>query len=608
MEMERHIHPLHTVEILEARIAPAGVTILNAHTAIYDDFDGDHVKITVSSGTLTLANFTSVGSGAGIQLQTLDLHTGGFDGANITFSVVRAASGDGLANIGYINSTGHDLGAVVVKGDLGRIDVGANDDHPGIKFLSARSMGRLGTDTQAPGGTLESNINGDLDALSIKTDLVGARINCLTGNIGPVNIGGSMIGGTAVGSGSIFTDGSIGPIRIGHDIRGGTGAASGFISTIANIASVAVGGSFIGGDGAGSGGINAFLGHIGNVTIRHDVIGNVGEDSGVITGGGIGNLFVGGSIVGGSSPHAGGVHSGLAIGNIQIGHDLQGGSALDTGNIIGHSPIGNIVIGGSVVGGPNSSTGEIMTSGNIGMIKIGHDLVGGSVSGTASSDGTGFIQSSAGRIAGITIGGSIVSGIDGGAGSLTSNASIRAGNDIGSLTVKGSIIGHPDTGTGASPVVISARGQEFPQPGIDLAIGKIAIAGNIENAQILAGYDITLAPKNADAQIGAVKTGADWVASDLVAGATNSVFPNFGSGDFRIGGAGTTDNSSIISKIASITIGGLVVGTPNSVSATDHFGFVAQQIGSFKATGFTVPLRSDNFGVGGTADVSIHEI
>jgi hypothetical protein len=248
----------------------------------------------------------------------------------------------------------------------------------------------------------------------------------------------------------------------------------------------------------------------------------------------------------------------------------------------------------------------------MGAIHIGHDLVGGSVSGAESSDATGFIQSSGGRIAGITIGGSIVAGFDHSTGSLTSNASVRAGNDIGSLTVKGSVIGHPDTGNGASPVIISARGQEFPQPGIDLAIGKITIGGNIENAQILAGYDATLTPKNADAQIGAVKAGADWVASDLIAGATNPAFPNFGLGDFGIDGAGTTDNATIISRIASITIGGLVFGTPTSVSATDHFGFVAQQIGSFKVAGSAIPLRSgphdDNFPVGGAADVSLHEI
>ena len=373
-----------------------------------------------------------------------------------------------------------------------------------------------------------------------------------------------------------------------------------------------MGGSFIGGDGDGSGLIDAFLGTLGNVTIRHDLVGNVGNDSGVIEGARIGNITIGGSIIGGSSPHAGGVNSGLSIGNVRIGHDLQGGSAEFTGSIIGHGPLGNIVIGGSVIGGSNSSTGEIVTSGNIGTINIGHDLIGGSVGGSASSDATGFIQSSGGRIAGITIGGSIISGLDHGTGSLTSNASIRAGNDIGFLTVKGSIIGHPDVGNGASPVIISARGQEFPQPGIDLAIGKITIGGNVENAQILAGYDPTLNPKNADAQIGAVQVGGDWVASDLVAGATNPAFPNFGLNDFGIGGPGTTDNSTIISRIASITVGGLIFGTPNSVSTTDHFGFVAQQIGAFKAGGFVIHLRSgpndDNFGIGGTPDVSIHEI
>ena len=35
-----------------------------------------------------------------------------------------------------------------------------------------------------------------------------------------------------------------------------------------------------------------------------------------------------------------------------------------------------------------------------------------------------------------------------------------------------------------------------------------------------------------------------------------------------------------------------VVGTPSTENSTDHFGFVAQQIGSFKAAGFTAQLTS----------------
>jgi hypothetical protein len=64
---------------------------------------------------------------------------------------------------------------------------------------------------------------------------------------------------------------------------------------------------------------------------------------------------------------------------------------------------------------------------------------------------------------------------------------------------------------------------------------------------------------------------------------------NFGNADDASIGAG---NSALIARIASIVIGGHLVGSPDSVSNTDHFGFVAQQIGSFKAGGFSAVLHS----------------
>jgi hypothetical protein len=44
-----------------------------------------------------------------------------------------------------------------------------------------------------------------------------------------------------------------------------------------------------------------------------------------------------------------------------------------------------------------------------------------------------------------------------------------------------------------------------------------------------------------------------------------------------------------VQRIVSVSVGGVVVGT---ASATDHFGFVAQQVGSFHALGFTARLTA----------------
>ena len=298
---------------------------------------------------------------------------------------------------------------------------------------------------------------------------------------------------------------------------------------------------------------------------------------------------------------------------MKIGHDVQGGSAQFTGAIESTTgKIAGVTIGGLLNGGTNQDTGSIVSDGNLGPIKIGRDLTGGSVTGSGTLDASGYIGSTAGRIVSVAIGGSIISGIDNSTmnqagGDLTRNASIRAADDIGSLTVTGSIAGNRGT-NGDSLVFISARGQLVKGTTTDLAIGKVSVGGLVEFVQILAGYKTDLTAFNGDAQIGAVTVGGDWIASDLVAGAKNSGSPKFGDmNDAPIGGGSAT----ITAKIASITIGGQVVGTP-SPATTDHFGFVAQQIGSFHAGLFAAVLTAGTDPAIQlslpTADVSIHEV
>jgi hypothetical protein len=64
-------------------------------------------------------------------------------------------------------------------------------------------------------------------------------------------------------------------------------------------------------------------------------------------------------------------------------------------------------------------------------------------------------------------------------------------------------------------------------------------------------------------------------------------------GDAKISGGGTIDSPVIVSMIASITIGKNVFGTPETaITKDDHFGFEAQQIGSFHCLGFTAALSA----------------
>jgi len=550
------------VEPLESRLHPT-VSIVNATTATFTDIDGDVVTIRVSAGTLNSNLFTTTAKGLGDQLQSINLSGGGFGGVNLSVTAKKAATGDGLVNVGYIHSFGQDLGKVIVQGDLGRIDAGnSNPAAPAVASLSVRTMGRFGVDTQAFGGSLTSNLKGDLGRLFVKGDVVGAEIVVDAGPdawIRNATIGGSLIGADQEFSGSIRCAGNIGVLRVAHHVQGGSGKNSGQILCDGKLMTASVGGSLIGGAGYYSGMIECKNG-MGVIRIGHDVLGSVGFSSGRITSG---------------------------------------------------DNIGTLRIGGSVVGGTDSGSGVFWSDGDIGTLYIGGDLKGGSIAGSDDYlDMTGSV-SAAGRIGRVVIGGSIISGTDTSPlGALNRNATIRAGTNIGSLTVKGGLIGNKNP-NGDSPIIISALGEATPGELTNVAIGKVMIGGRVENARILAGYDVNLDPDNADAQIGSIVVGGDWIASSAVAGIDSGSDNRFGNAnDEKIGGGGITDTAETISKILGIVIRGQIYGTPVAYGG-DHFGFVAERIGLLLLGGKIVPLTADVDVVElclATGDITIREI
>ncbi len=561
------------IEPLESRIAPAsGFFTVSAdeRSAFYTDVDGDRVTVKTSVGNFQdpipggslEVEAGPLGNGSGY-LRILDLSGPSFNRANITFSVVKVPGGDGLANVGAILGGTNDFGSIVVKGDLGQIDAGSNTaGTPAIKSLTVRSMGRFGIDTQMtdtgyrpPGPDyFVSTISGGLGALKVSGDVKDAWINVVSGSdgIGSVIIGGSLIGGSAS------------PIVIP-----GLDQKSGVISSTGDIRMVKIGGDVRGGDARGG-----FSYASGAIMAEGNLL----------------SVTIGGSLIGGSGPASGFIFSAKDMGAVKIGRNVVGGTDIGSGLIQSLGKLASVTIGGSLIGGSNSYTGEISSVGDLGVVKIGHDLIGGSISGSASLSRSGIIESSAGRIGSVTLGGSIISGSDTSSGALSYNGTIRAADDLGSLTVKGSLIGNVADGAAGnfSPVIISARGQETPKPGIDLAIGKITISDGVDFANILAGYQTDLTAINGDAQIGMVKVGGDWAASNLVAGAMNAASGNkiFGDGNEASIGAGRAD---ITAKIASIVIDGAVSGRPGGAT----FGFVAEQIVSFKFNGTAVALAAD---------------
>ena len=221
------------------RISPDG------KTASYIDVDGDRVILTTSRGAFVAGDFTTklTGQVGGLQLQTLDLSGpahAAFAGANFTMTATRSAlGGDGFVNVGYLNATGTVLGAVRIEGDLGQIDAAA------VTGLAVQSLGRLGTSTQAAGGSVQSDFAGQLGGLLVKSDVVGAFL--AAGDLGAITIGGALRGGAAANSGALFATGDIGVVRIGQGIIGGAGAQAGSVEAGGSIAKITLGNSLVGG-------------------------------------------------------------------------------------------------------------------------------------------------------------------------------------------------------------------------------------------------------------------------------------------------------------------------------------------------------------------------
>lgn len=616
---------IHRPEPLEVRIAPAAVSVT------FNDIDGDSVKITASAGPLALADLAFVGGGVGGQLATLNLTHPGFAGAKISFTVKKKAGGDGLVHVGYINATGNDLVSVALKGDLGRIDAGDNDsDVAGLGSLSVGSLGFYGLATQGSTGNLVSTIAGNLDTLKVARDVVDAHVE-VTGSIKTVTVGRNIVGGAIAGSGAIEAVQDIGSVTVGGDIVGGAGEESGGIITSeeGDISKIKVAGNIIGGAGESSGGIAAD-GDIFNVTIGKDVIGGAGSLSGgIVAFGDVGTVKIAGNIIGGSGPTSGGVGSAFGdITSVTVGKSLRGGTGSDSGGIATFGGIGTVKIGGSIIGGGGSASGTVFADDGLTSVSVGGNIeggtgndsggvnvaegalgtatikgsvIGGSISGAASLQNSGRVAASGG-ITSLTIGGSVIAGVDASTGTLSNSGAIVTNRDIGTLTIKGSILGNA-----THSVVIAAVGQaQDPVSGDDIAIATLNVGRDVVYAQILGGYGFGGTAVNADASIGKISVGGNWRASSVAAGVQDAGDPGYGSGDIL---QTTNDNVALISRIASITIKGVVAGT---AAAADNFGFVAQQIDFVKIGGRTAMLTTgpsnNNILLPFTDDVHILEV
>ena len=302
---------------------------------------------------------------------------------------------------------------------------------------------------------------------------------------------------------------------------------------------------------------------------------------------------------------------------------VTGGSGTNSAAIdtVSSGNIGKVTIGGSLLGGTGTATatGAIIAAGNLGSVSVAVNLVGGSISGSSTVNlaESGYIT--AGHVTSVTIGGSIIAGTNtntGGGTTFVQDGSIRASDDISTITVKGSLLGNS-----TYPVIISAVGEATVSPRAtkDLAIGSLTVTGRVQFANILAGYNTSTngiadgaaaitGAVNGGAGIGPVKVGGDWLQSNLVAGVQPGPSNVFGNNDNME--IPTEAGPDLVASIASILIAGQVLGslTPSS----NHYGFVAEQIVAFTLGGTSYKLHAgsgnDDIAIGSTGDVTLLEV
>ena len=388
------------LEHLESRHLLA--TLISPQIVRFQDLDGDTVDVALSRPVLTAANVDSVfrftaGGVSGdnsIRQGLLDIRLSevlaGIRGVNLQVLVsARAAGGssDGAAAVGHVSAEGIDLGNVRIDGSLGRIRAGdANLLTPGLRRLTTIS---LGEGTVPKGGDYRSVIQGRVDAIRSvdirgSIDVQGRE----AGQIGSIELFGSIVGGAADGSGSVTASGPIGTVSI-DSLLGGAGNRSGRIeaSRFDSIRTRNPGIGLRGGDGNESGSIAA-TGRtgIGTIDVSY-VVGGSGDGSGAVSSAGGINRLTTTALEGAAGERSGSV---TARGTINTARASVLGGAGAFSGVISAADVRRVT-SSTVRGGSGMNSGAITTSGSIGRAQVIVEIKGGTGAGSGVVRADGVI-------------------------------------------------------------------------------------------------------------------------------------------------------------------------------------------------------------------------
>lgn len=600
----------------EALATPAGATLpaeldstingVFGKIAIAEDFVHASLRAlafgTAKSGSLTIGGQLLGGDANGEGVISLpavaSVKVGGIIGGNVPNpddpSVFLAHGGVlEMASVGSLTVTGDVEGGNFFRSGSIRIFGAAAKVAIGGQLLGGRGSesgyfsagGAVGSLTV--GGIVGGNLAGPGDFVAGGTS---GAVDLLS-SVGTLTIRDGIIGGSISSSGSVFVAADVKRVSLSGNLAGGAGNGSGSLRVEGKITTLKVVGSILGGTGDESGLIDVL--EIGSATVVGDLVGSdttpatppsVFGLTGGIEAFRIGTLKITGSILGGDGrEEAGGVKTN-EIKYFTLTGSVEGGALEESGSLDLRRVTGAIVIQGGLTGGAGEESGSLSFE-NSKSLRIGGLLQGGAgvLGGSVLAEGI---------VGAVTLGGIAAST------GVLSGSLINQFGTIKSVLVKGDVIG-----LATNPAHIAATG------GLDgLTISSVAVNGKVEHARITAGFfgDIF---SFADASIGKVTIGGDFIASVIAAG----VDPQddfFADGDDAL--IVGSEDPSIIARIGSVLIRGAVTGTGSP--ADDSFGIVAEEIGKVTigktVAALTTGARNDTTGVllGSAMDVRAQEI
>ncbi|HEV7868024.1 MAG TPA: hypothetical protein VGO90_10105 [Chthoniobacteraceae bacterium] len=500
------------LEPLEGRIAPAA--LINPTTLVYKDFDGDVVTVKFSKPLFTQEN-------AEINLVKANDVFKFKDGSMVTSAPFDPATAPAQqlslidltkvpTNLKGSLANGTGMTITAVQGSLTVEGVSVlGDGFADIGYLKATGL-NLG----------KVSISGDLGQIDAGKPSAAVGVTALiVKSMGMRGVDTQIAAGASLDSTII---GALGALTVKDDLKGATLHAVhgtdflGNVTTLGRIGNITIGGSLLGRvaleAASDSTGFIESASNIGVVKIGTDaadgIFGGGGVNAGsIVAAGKITSVTVSGDIAGGGGANSGAVRA-LTLGPVIVKGDLAGGAGSGSGSV-GGTTVGAVTIGDDVVAGAGIASGVIFSTGTMGAVKINGDI-----DGTTATAGTGA--------GGIEAGGkltsvSVLGTLKGGA--ITQSGFIDAQADVGALVIH-DILG----GAGDNSGSVAAAGK----------VASLAIAGNViggtgfGSGSVFTGVDTQLV-----GDLGAVKIGG------------------------RIQG-GTQDNTGVISsggKIASVTIG-----------------------------------------------------